>query len=97
MKYSSTPKTSESATETALETAIPDTKPPPEPGERAGVSGLQVIQSTLAAALGVQSSKNRERDFAQGRASQFIVAGILFTALFVGGMVLLVRTILSGS
>ena len=63
--------------------------------ERAGVSGLQVLQSTMAAALGVQSSKNRKRDFAEGRASQFIIAGVVFTALFVGIMVLIVRTVLS--
>jgi len=73
------------------------TRPTSDSDEREGVSGLQVIQSTLWAALGVQSSKNRERDFAEGRASQFIIAGILFTAIFVGGMVLLVRAILSGS
>lgn len=42
-----------------------------------------VIQSTLAAAFGVQSSKKRERDFREGRASHFIIAGILFTLLFV--------------
>ena len=66
-----------------------------EDQERAGVSGLQVLQSTMAAALGVQSSKNRKRDFAEGRASQFIIAGIVFTALFVGIMVLIVRTVLS--
>lgn len=68
-----------------------------QPKEHEGVSGLQVLQSTLAAALGVQSSKNRKRDFSEGRASQFIVAGILFTAIFVGVMVLIVRTVLSGS
>lgn len=93
MKDSSTQKSDEPAKEQA--TADADRQQ--DSDEREGVSGLQVIQSTLAAALGVQSSKNRERDFAQGRASQFIVAGILFTAIFVGGMVLLVRAILSGS
>jgi len=62
-----------------------------------GISSLQVLQSTIAAALGVQSSKNRERDFTEGKASQFIIAGIIFTALFVGLMLLIVRTVLSGS
>jgi len=65
--------------------------------EKTGISSLQVVQSTIAAALGVQSSKNRERDFTEGRASQFIVAGILFTALFVGLMLLIVRFVLSDS
>ena len=65
--------------------------------ERQGVSGLQVLQSTLAAALGVQSRKNRERDFQEGKASQFIFAGILFTLVFIGVMVTIVRTVLSGT
>ena len=76
----------------------PSEEPTPEAtGEdaREGVSGLQVVQSTLAAALGVQSSKNRKRDFAEGRASQFVIAGIVFTAAFVGIMVLIVRTVLA--
>ena len=40
----------------------------------------QVVASVLAAAFGVQSSRNRERDFKEGRFGTFIVAGILFTA-----------------
>jgi len=43
----------------------------------------QVIQSTLAAGFGVQSEKNRERDFKYGNIKTFIVAGIIFTVLFV--------------
>ena len=65
--------------------------------QKTGVSSLQVLQSTLAAAFGVQSSKNRERDFSEGRASQFIVAGIVFTCLFVGIIVLIVRTVIGSS
>ena len=73
------------------------TGPDSNENQKKGVSSLQVLQSTFAAAFGVQSSKNRERDFSQGRASQFIVAGIVFTCLFVGIMVLIVRTVLSTS
>ena len=36
----------------------------------------QVLGSTLAAAFGVQSSKNRQRDFTHGKASHFILMGI---------------------
>ena len=39
------------------------------------------LSSVLAAALGVQS--NRERDFSQGKPSHFIIAGVGFTLLFV--------------
>lgn len=44
---------------------------------------LQMLQSVLAAAFGVQSGKNRARDFSHGKPSHFIVLGILFTTLFV--------------
>lgn len=43
----------------------------------------QMLHSVLAAAFGVQSGKNRERDFTQGKPSHFILLGLLFTALFV--------------
>ena len=55
----------------------------------------QMTGSALSAAIGVQSSKNRERDFARGKASHFIIIGVGFTAIFVVLMALLVRFILS--
>lgn len=57
----------------------------------------QVIGSVLAAAFGVQSSKNRERDFKEGKFLTFIVAGIVFTALFVGTVYLVVTTVLENA
>jgi len=57
----------------------------------------QVILSTLAAAFGVQTSKNRERDFKGGSVKVYIVAGLVFTTLFVLGVVLLVKLVLSQS
>ena len=44
---------------------------------------LQVVGSVLAAGFGVQSRKNRERDFKQGNLKTFVIAGIIFTALFI--------------
>ena len=55
----------------------------------------QMIGSALSAAVGVQSSKNRERDFARGKASHFIMIGVGFTAICVVLIALLVRFILS--
>lgn len=52
-----------------------------------------VIQSVFAAALGVQSSKNRERDFTGGKASHFIVAGIVFTFLFIATVATVVNLV----
>ena len=51
----------------------------------------------LAAGLGVQSSKNRERDFKQGRAGVFIAAGLIFTLLFIATVVTIVKLVLKGA
>lgn len=58
---------------------------------------LSVVMSTLAAAIGVQSKANKERDFKHGSAGPFIVAGLVFTALFVGTLVLIVRFVLNAA
>lgn len=54
-----------------------------------------LVGSVLAAAIGVQSDRNRQRDFESGNIKTFVIAGIVFTALFVTGLVLLVRFVLS--
>lgn len=58
---------------------------------------FQIILSTLAAAFGVQSSKNRERDFTSGSITTYIVAGVIFTGIFVLLVVLLVRLVLANA
>lgn len=58
---------------------------------------LQVVGSVFAAGLGVQSSKNRERDFKQGHIGVFIAAGIVFTLVFIGVIVLVVQTVIKGA
>jgi len=55
----------------------------------------QVIKSTIAAAFGVQTEEARQRDFSQGNASTFIIAGFVFTAVFVALLVLIVSLVLS--
>ncbi|MGI9283812.1 MAG: DUF2970 domain-containing protein [Pseudomonadales bacterium] len=60
-------------------------------------SSLQVIASVAAAAFGVQNSKNRKRDFEQNSILPYIVGGIVFTVLFVGGVYLVVTTVLHSS
>lgn len=62
---------------------------PPKP------SFLSMIVSTFAAAFGVQTDKNRERDFQQGNIYSFIAAGVIFTAIFVVSTILLVKFILA--
>ncbi|TRX74953.1 DUF2970 domain-containing protein [Pseudomonas mangiferae] len=54
----------------------------------------QMLHSVLAAAFGVQSGKNRERDFTHGKPSHFIALGLLFTGVFVLVLYGLVQLIL---
>lgn len=59
-----------------------------EPGLR------QIVGSVFAAAFGVQSRKNQERDFKHGKARVFIISGIIFTLLFMGTVFTVVRMVL---
>jgi len=51
--------------------------------ERKSLTVRQMLQSVLAGALGVQSGKNRARDFSHGKPSHFILLGLGFTVVFV--------------
>lgn len=65
--------------------------------DRQKPNAWQVAFSTAAAAFGVQSNKNRERDFSGGSIFTFMAAGVTFTTLFIVVMVVLVRTVLSSA
>ncbi|MBB2497218.1 DUF2970 domain-containing protein [Aquipseudomonas ullengensis] len=54
----------------------------------------QMLQSVLAAAFGVQSGKNRSRDFSRGKPSHFLIIGVLFTSVFVVTLIALVKLVL---
>lgn len=56
---------------------------------------IAVIKSILAAAIGVQSDKNRTRDFEQGNPLVFIIGGIVFTLLFIITIASVVGLVLS--
>lgn len=58
------------------------------------LSFREMLQSILAAAFGVQSGKNRARDFSRGKPSHFIALGLMFTALFVVVLFALVQLVL---
>lgn len=47
------------------------------------LSFMQTMGSVLSSFIGVQSDAKRERDFTQGKASDFILVGILLTAGFI--------------
>ncbi|PKG37825.1 DUF2970 domain-containing protein [Psychromonas sp. Urea-02u-13] len=56
---------------------------------------LEVTFSVIAAAFGVQSSKNSERDFTTGKPLVFIVAGLIFTLLFIMTIIGIVTLVLA--
>jgi len=53
------------------------------------------IQGVAAAFLGVQSDKNRQRDFKEGKLSDFIVVGLAAVALFILMLIGLVQLALA--
>ena len=54
----------------------------------------RVLQSTLAAAFAGQSQKNRIQDFEEGHAGWFILAGVMFTVVFVATVLTVVNLVL---
>ena len=76
------------------ENSVQDAEPPES---KRSLNPFQVVSSVLAAGLGVQSSKNRERDFKQGKFGVFIAAGIIFTLLFIGTVVAVVQLVLDSA
>lgn len=57
---------------------------------------LSVVISVLAALFGVQSDKNRQRDFQQGNPLLFIAVGAFFVVLFVVSLALMVNWLVPG-
>lgn len=56
---------------------------------------LQVIRSVLSAAIGVQSSKNRERDFEGGNLKVYIITGLVMVAVFISTLVIVVSNVIN--
>jgi uncharacterized membrane protein YidH (DUF202 family) len=54
---------------------------------------IDIILSVAASAFGVQSAKNRERDFQQTSVIPYIVVGVVFVLLFIVLLVSIVRYI----
>ncbi len=58
---------------------------------------IDTFKSVLASFFGVQSDKNRKRDFQQGNPAQFIIVGLVLTVAFIVGMILIVKLILAST
>ncbi|WP_085714845.1 DUF2970 domain-containing protein [Pseudomonas sp. B28(2017)] len=54
----------------------------------------QMLHSVMAAAFGVQSGKNRARDFTHGKPSHFVILGIGFTVVFALTLLGIVKLVL---
>ena len=74
-------------------TVIEDTPKPKQKKKKTNIGAL--VKSILAAAIGVQSNKNRERDFEEGNPLAFIIGGFVFTALFIVTIATIVGFVLS--
>jgi len=58
------------------------------------VGWLQSMGSSVAAAFGVQSYKNRERDFQHGDIRKFVVSGVVLTLTILMALIGLVQWVL---
>lgn len=58
-----------------------------------GASWANVLMSTLAAFIGVQSDKNRQRDFQQKSIVPFMLVGTVLATLFIVGLIAIAKQI----
>lgn len=64
-----------------------------DPSRKGGLG--RAFLSVAAAAFGVQSDKNRSQDFSQSSPWPYIIAGVIFTLVFIGVLVVVVNLVLS--
>ena len=67
---------------------------PQQEDEEVQITFVQLLKSTMAAFIGVQSNRNRERDFKHGKISHFIGIGLLFGLLFITTIVTVVQIVM---
>ena len=60
-------------------------------------SMLEVLQGVLAGLFGVQSARNRERDFKRGDARDYIAVYVILVVALVLGVVVAVNLVLSAA
>lgn len=62
-----------------------------------GTGFWAVVQSVLAAGIGIQSQANKERDFKYGKPIHFIVGGLIGTFLFVVAVWMFVQYLINST
>lgn len=55
---------------------------------------INTFKSVASAFLGVQSNKNRERDFSEGKLSHFILVGVIGVIIFIVMLVTIVTLVI---
>ncbi|MCB1766661.1 MAG: DUF2970 domain-containing protein [Candidatus Competibacteraceae bacterium] len=69
----------------------PDSDHSNPPSNSRSTGPLSIVLSVLSAFFGVQSEKNRERDFQHGRPIHYILVGLIMTLLFIFGVLVAVK------
>lgn len=54
----------------------------------------ETLKSVAAAFFGVQSDKNRQRDFTQGKFNHFVIAGVIAVVLFIASLIAIVSLVI---
>ena len=62
-----------------------------------GITLFSFMGSLVSAWFGVSTKEKRERDFAHGKFSHFIIGGIIFVILFVLAVVGIVKLVMSAA
>ena len=55
---------------------------------------IYTVKSVASAFIGVQSNKNRERDFSEGKFSHFVIVGLIGVILFVVTLITIVSLVI---
>ncbi|PCH94251.1 MAG: DUF2970 domain-containing protein [Gammaproteobacteria bacterium] len=55
---------------------------------------MDTFKSVAAAFIGVQSNKNREKDFNQGKLSHIIIVGIIVVIVFITALAAVVNLVI---
>lgn len=72
----------------------PSDDAPQPPNDKKPPTFWQMLHSVMAAAFGVQSHKNRARDFTHGKPSHFVIMGVVFTVVFALALMGIVQLVL---
>ncbi|GAA5316665.1 MAG: hypothetical protein AseanaTS_18690 [Candidatus Pelagadaptatus aseana] len=69
--------------------------PDSDPNREKSPGFFAIILSTIAAAFGVQSEKNYQRDFNKGNIWIYIASGLIFTIIFIVVVAAVVSAVLA--